>query len=380
MGKRKGGGYHDIGEYYEHLIRTGGLAPGLILPTEVELAKQHSVTRTTVRRAFASLVNKGLVTKKQGLGTRVAMAAEVEGRARSHVIIAAPMTQTMQPMPGVYHRDDHYHDGLYQYIESLALGLADYSRRFRIAYYREDSAGMEAVVASAREDGAMGIVAVDIGKAECVDRLAACGMPVVFLDCHTHARAVDAVKADNFAGAREATEFMLRTAGGPVAFVGASSSREEGSPHQERLAGFLEANREAGREVPDDLIHLGQVGSITGATAVDRTLARTEPPTGYVCSDDELAIGVLERLQVLGVPVPARAGVFGFGASITARATTPLLSTVMIDRRSMGQRAVELLHARLDDPSRPPEVVSVPVVVYPRQSTIVSLPDARPPR
>ena len=374
MNRGRSGGYHDIGEYYEHLIRSGALKPGEIIPTEVELAQKHGVTRTTIRRAFAGLVIKGLVSKRQGRGTQVAAAADVESRSRSHVVIAAPLTQSPHPTLGVYYIDRHYHDGLYQYIESLALALADHSRQFRIAYYREDPAGMDALAAAAREGGALGIIVFDLSDAACIDRLAACGVPVVFLDCHVHGRAVDVVKADNFAGARDATEFLLRTTPGPVAFVGGAASREEGSPHKERLDGYLEAHRLAGRSVPDDLVSLAEVRLRLAAAAVDRMLKRPAPPTGYVCSDDNLAVGVLERLRELGVAVPASAGVFGFGDFLSSRATTPTLSTVLCDRRTMGRRAVELLQARLDAPDAPPTTLTVPVVVRPRMSTVVAAP------
>jgi DNA-binding LacI/PurR family transcriptional regulator len=82
-----------------------------------------------------------------------------------------------------------------------------------------------------------------------VDRLASSDATVVFLDCFAGALAVDHVKSDNVSGARDATRHLLSTTPGPIAYFGFAESRTPGSPTKERLDGFLEAHREAGREV-----------------------------------------------------------------------------------------------------------------------------------
>lgn len=53
-------------------IETGELAPGDPVPRELQLAKEHSLSRTTVRQALARLQADGLITRGQGrLGRRV---------------------------------------------------------------------------------------------------------------------------------------------------------------------------------------------------------------------------------------------------------------------------------------------------------------------
>lgn len=50
-------------------IRRGRYADGVRLPTEAELAREFSVSRQTVRRAFHDLVAEGLVRRTAGRGT-----------------------------------------------------------------------------------------------------------------------------------------------------------------------------------------------------------------------------------------------------------------------------------------------------------------------
>ncbi|MBU6198425.1 MAG: GntR family transcriptional regulator [Xanthomonadaceae bacterium] len=53
-------------------LESGGLQPGQALPGERELAKQLVLSRVTVRKAIAGLVDDGILTQRQGAGTFVA--------------------------------------------------------------------------------------------------------------------------------------------------------------------------------------------------------------------------------------------------------------------------------------------------------------------
>jgi len=55
----------------EELIVEGKLAPGVLLPTQSELAEQLNVSRTVIREAVRILSTKGLLVSKRGVGTVV---------------------------------------------------------------------------------------------------------------------------------------------------------------------------------------------------------------------------------------------------------------------------------------------------------------------
>ncbi|UNY97831.1 GntR family transcriptional regulator [Zhouia spongiae] len=54
------------------LINTGDYDLGRLLPSEIELSNMFGVSRSTVRQAFNTLVNEGLLERKRGKGTVVA--------------------------------------------------------------------------------------------------------------------------------------------------------------------------------------------------------------------------------------------------------------------------------------------------------------------
>lgn len=63
--------YVQLMEELETSIRNGVYKPGDKLMTEAEMAKEYGVSLITVRKAVGSLMEKGLVVRKQGKGTFV---------------------------------------------------------------------------------------------------------------------------------------------------------------------------------------------------------------------------------------------------------------------------------------------------------------------
>ncbi len=63
--------YHQIKEDLTLQIRSGRWGPEDELPSEAELCQHYQVSRGTVRRAIADLVQQGLVHRAQGRGTFV---------------------------------------------------------------------------------------------------------------------------------------------------------------------------------------------------------------------------------------------------------------------------------------------------------------------
>jgi GntR family transcriptional regulator len=59
-------------ELLRKLIADPRYADGKFLPNEVDLAKQLAISRTTLRQALNKLVYEGLLTRKKGIGTKVA--------------------------------------------------------------------------------------------------------------------------------------------------------------------------------------------------------------------------------------------------------------------------------------------------------------------
>ncbi|MFJ8591561.1 GntR family transcriptional regulator [Streptomyces sp. NPDC093598] len=63
--------YHQLAQQLEAAIGHGLLAPGNLLGNEVDLSVRLGLSRPTVRQAIQSLVDKGLLVRRRGVGTQV---------------------------------------------------------------------------------------------------------------------------------------------------------------------------------------------------------------------------------------------------------------------------------------------------------------------
>ncbi|MEV4441982.1 GntR family transcriptional regulator [Streptomyces sp. NPDC049577] len=63
--------YFQLAQQLEAAVEQGRLAPGSLLGNEIELAGRLGLSRPTVRQAIQSLVDKGLLVRRRGVGTQV---------------------------------------------------------------------------------------------------------------------------------------------------------------------------------------------------------------------------------------------------------------------------------------------------------------------
>ncbi|WP_324785851.1 GntR family transcriptional regulator [Streptomyces sp. H51] len=63
--------YYQLAQQLEAAIEHGVLAPGDLLGNEVDLSGRLGLSRPTVRQAIQSLVDKGLLVRRRGVGTQV---------------------------------------------------------------------------------------------------------------------------------------------------------------------------------------------------------------------------------------------------------------------------------------------------------------------
>ncbi|MGW2558704.1 GntR family transcriptional regulator [Streptomyces sp. NPDC001514] len=63
--------YFQLSQQLEAAIEHGTLTPGSLLGNEIELAGRLGLSRPTVRQAIQTLVDKGLLVRRRGVGTQV---------------------------------------------------------------------------------------------------------------------------------------------------------------------------------------------------------------------------------------------------------------------------------------------------------------------
>lgn len=63
--------YFQVAQHLEEAISSGRIPPGTRFDNEIVLAERLGLSRPTMRRAMQHLVDKGLIVRRRGIGTRV---------------------------------------------------------------------------------------------------------------------------------------------------------------------------------------------------------------------------------------------------------------------------------------------------------------------
>jgi LacI family transcriptional regulator len=127
----------------------------------------------------------------------------------------------------------------------------------------------------------------------------------------------------------------------------------------ERRQGFLKTLKLSGIETPSEYLQecsfVNQLVEAASQEVALKLLSLDLPPTAIFAASDELAIGVLQAAQVMGLRVPEDLSVIGFDDTPRAANTNPPLTTVRQPLREMGAAASQLLSnlARGETPSEP---------------------------
>ena len=160
----KGGGprYRQLYQHIRDAIRSGVLEPDTLLPPEREMAAQADVSRVTIRKTVAALVEDGLVRQRQGSGTYVR--ADREPRLQQSLSSLVSFTETMA-MRG-YTSSSEVLEALTVAptpTETVALGISGSGRVSRIKRLRIADPGPLAIeVSSVPEDVLPDATVVDI--------------------------------------------------------------------------------------------------------------------------------------------------------------------------------------------------------------------------
>jgi LacI family transcriptional regulator len=143
---------------------------------------------------------------------------------------------------------------------------------------------------------------------------------------------------------------------------------------RERYAGYRRALAECDIDPDTRSVYHGDFSRARGREIAAEILAAGRPPRAVVCSNDQMALGIIEALQARGLRVPEDVIVTGFDGIEEGRMSTPRLTTVQQPMARLGRAAMRVMRTRLDDPTQPPITVRLPVRVLLRESSEGSTP------
>ncbi len=347
--------YEDLAERMRRSICDGDYAPGQLLGSEYELARQENISRMTVRRASEILVEEGLLERRPGKGLYV-RSRQATGR------LVQMISGNMQWEPSV----------------QISRGAHDVAKQHGVQIQLYDAHGDPdsdlATVRSLPQSQARGAIIMSLHSTafnESVFSLKMAKFPFVLVDQSLREVEVSSVTSDNYAGGQIAAKALLELGHRHIAFVGdlvANTVRD-------RLAGMRDAVADAGLPfdrtlVVDLLAEQDRLGEWSAQvdSAVRQLMSRPKRPTALFCSCDAVARLAYRTLAGMNIRIPDDISVIGFDDDPLAEWLTPGLASIRQPFAEMGRAAMEILMRQMDNPDAPIERRAVPVELVRRAS------------
>lgn len=209
-----------------------------------------------------------------------------------------------------------------------------------------------------------GVIILSHISTEYIQQIVATGIPTVLVDHHHPNIPADAVLTNNRFGAYVAVQHLLELNHTDIAFVG---DVHYSPSYQERYEGYLLALKDYGMKPNEEWMFCQAKEDEAAIAGYIRELKRQ--PTAWFCVNDGLGFFVSTGLQQYGLKVPDDVSVCSFDNGQLSQIATPKITTVDIDLKRYGKRAVELLLWRWDNPNEPFQEVLLFTKLIKREST-----------
>lgn len=224
----------------------------------------------------------------------------------------------------------------------------------------------------AKNRGLDGIVIVGMYPDEFYMELKQSQVPIVMVDSYSNEHYFHNIGINDRHGGYIATQHLIKNGHRSIAFV-SGKVREEGVNYK-RFLGYKDAMKEAGLEINDKSIYIGNVSHEYGMEAARLIKENGQGETAVFSTADIMAVGLIKGLKLHGLRVPEDVSVVGFDDVYLANISDPSLTTIRQNIAEKGNLAAEVIIEAATNKSMTKRDIILPIEVVERQSVRNLLP------
>ena len=172
------------------------------------------------------------------------------------------------------------------------------------------------------------------------------GIPVVVFDRDCPGLEADKVLVDDYAGAFQAVEYLIKSGCRKIAHLGGPMNL---STTKHRLQGYLDALESANIPIKKEYIgHVEGFSHNDGLEPAKKLLKLPNPPDAIFAMNDNIGISALHVARKMGLRIPEDISIVGFDDEPHSSYFRPSLSTVWQPVYSLGMLSARILLHRLN--------------------------------
>jgi LacI family transcriptional regulator len=214
-----------------------------------------------------------------------------------------------------------------------------------------------------------GLIVAPVGETfEHLLPLQKAGVPMVLADRVFPQWEVPSVVSDNFGGARQAVEYLIRCG---HRRVGCLQGLPQSYSNLERVRGYQAGLKAAGIPLEPDLLRGRDFSAESGYSSTLELCGSANRPTALLALGNLLALGAMRAIQERGLSVPKDISIISFDEQPWAAFLSPSLTTIAQPVESLANEAVTRL---LECMRLSPIAADVRRLTPPKKSNVAVLP------
>lgn len=188
------------------------------------------------------------------------------------------------------------------------------------------------------------IACIDFNDPEVME-LVKSKIPIVTIDHVFHNRIT--IISDNVRGMRELFTYVYEKGHRRIAYIHGADS----AVTQARVTSFYRTAQEFGIEIPDEYVKEAAYRDTQETYRMTQELlALKNPPTCILFPDDRASFGGLNAIREAGLKIPEDISVAGYDGSLIGQQMEPKLTTYRQDTEAIGKHAAEELISLIEQP------------------------------
>jgi LacI family transcriptional regulator len=217
-----------------------------------------------------------------------------------------------------------------------------------------------ATLLSMRVDGILISVSQKTVKKEIFEIIKNSNTPLIFFDREIEEIGFKSVVVDDFRGAFDGIEFLIKQGYNEIAYLGGSLNT---SIEQERYSGYRAAlEKHKIQENPNWIIHKG-FNIIDGYKNFKELYNNGKLPQVIFTVNGHVAAGAYRAIKELGLKIPSDIGVMGFGFNEFTNTFQPPLTIMSENPQLLGSKAIDLLVQEIESPTSEPQKIVLPLSI-----------------